>query len=1180
MLNIGSISNAASAAEYHTAKDSQLADPDYQGTMLEGALAERLGIVGEIDEEGLRALYEGEIPQLDSQIDPQINENPAAPEAGAGDGDHTSTADAVITEAGEGANASAEPGAAAVTQARQLQLDFDALQNSSAQTPESSDQAEQPGQGDKAADSPAVLLGSAQAEGHRAGDELIFSVPKSVSILGVTYGDTRLIDAAIAANRETMAYAQKHHAQARVTKNGHTQVERTDNLLWSRVSHGYDDAGLPHFHEHLGLINKTQRADGQLVALDNRAIWANSALLSSINKSILAEKVRGLGYAIERTGNGRGWDISAVPANVREANATRGDMIKDRLTILGKASPEANRIARYETRSFESKTSTPGERNARNREADQALGFDGDAVVAAAKAQTRAPDRVGLFAQLKQTVTQYYKNAIAQHDLRAEVSLANSPYLPSNIRELTQDKGLAMSAVALASAISHYEQREAGFKERDVLRHALDLQQPGVTIEKLDSVMQRHKDAGLIISGPPGKDGSLSPWITTRDALEVESSIIARIEAGQGNGAPYLDADAVGPALQPYLPDSADGPGGKRQLSDDQLRAAQAILANKDSLLLVQGYSGTGKTSLLEPVAAYIRDSGFEVIGLGPTTRAMQELEGAGIPSQTLASFLSQSQRALGGDAEAIVEGKARYGGTHIIVDEMSFVSNRDHEQLLATKELFGFRALTEVGDSYQLQAVDAGKSYELVQRLPVAQATLSEILRQKDENLKAFNLAIREGKVSEAFTAIRGNIIESDDYLRAAAGSYAALGEAARNETLLVTLGNKDRIAANAMVQSSLAEQGALRGEGTQHTIYENRGLTDAQLRDIHHYHKDDILRVGRDSPSTGLKRGDYMVTKVDGKTVHLTNTAGKYARLAPRDYQGGNVARADQNAPQEAIALIDKRSVTIHAGERVRWSAPDRSNRIANGNMATIEHISADGAIKFRLHDDRTVTLKPDDPQIRNFDLGYAVNAHKVQGASADKVIAAADGNERLLATLRTAYVNLTRPVNELELYTNSAAQLEVTIARSNSDKASAVEVAGEYPYSKAGSASDTIGQQGNADRTVPHNVDVRHASGVNMSATRMSILDDLEDHFKPGTNLADALNGHAVKAPDFAASVLEHFDDRTAAAAGRIDPEFASGVVEVEAVLKPEAVPPAQNIDSKVPEKELTRDFDMGM
>jgi conjugative relaxase-like TrwC/TraI family protein len=1170
MLNIGSISNAASATEYHTAIESQLAEADYQGTVLEGELAERLGIAGEVSEDELRALYEGEFPQIDAQIDPQIDESPTAPEAVAGDGDHALTADEAITEAGEGPNASAEPGAVAVTQARQLQLDFDALQNSSAQTPEPSDQAEKPGQGNKAADSPAALSGSAQAEGHRAGDEMIFSVPKS----GVTYGDTRLIDAAIAANRETMAYAQKQYAQARVTKDGHTQVERTDNLLWSRVSHGYDDAGLPHFHEHLGLINKTQRADGQLVALDNRAIWANSALLSSINKSILAEKVRGLGYAIERTGNGRGWDIAAVPATVREANAARGDMIKDRLSELGKASPEANRIARYETRSFESKTSTPGERNARNREADQALGFDGDAVVAAAKAQTRAPDRVGLFAQLKQTVTQYYKDAIAQHDLRAEVSLANSPYLPGNIRELTQDKGLAMSAVALASAISHYEQREAGFKERDVLRHALDLQQPGVSIEKLDSIMQRHKDAGLIISGPPGKDGSPSPWITTRDALEVERSIIARIEAGQGNGVPYLDADAVGPALQPYLPDSADGPGDKRQLSDDQLRAAQAILAKKDSLLLVQGYSGTGKTSLLAPVAAYIRDSGTQVIGLGPTTRAVQELEGAGIPSQTLASFLSQCEHALSGNAQAIAEGKARYGGTHIMVDEMSFVSNRDHDRLLATKELFGFRALTEVGDSYQLQAVDAGKSYELVQRLPVAQATLSEILRQKDENLKAFNLAIREGKVTEAFTAIRGNIIESDDYLRAATKSYAVLGEAARNETLLVTLGNKDRIAANNMVQSSLAEQGALRGAGTQHTIYENRGLTDAQLRDIHHYGAGDVLRVGRDSPSTGLKRGDYTVTKVDGRTVHLTNAAGKYARLTPRDYQGGNVARPDQNPRQEAITLMDKRSVTIHAGERVRWSTPDRSNRIANGNMATIERIGADGAIRFKLHDERVVTLKPDDPQIRNFDLGYAVNAHKVQGASADKVIAAADSNDRLLATVRAAYVNLTRPISELELYTNNAETLEVTIARSTSDKASAVEVAGEYPYREAARL------QANATSNDLRNIDPRHANGENELAARMSILDDLEDHFGAGIKLVSGQNPALAQTPDFAASLLEHFDQRRSEPVASAEPEPSPVTIDMEPTPEPQQQSPESSIESKAPVKELNRDFDMGM
>jgi hypothetical protein len=80
----------------------------------------------------------------------------------------------------------------------------------------------------------------------------------------------------------------------------------------------------------------------------------------------------------------------------------------------------------------------------------------------------------------------------------------------------------------------------------------------------------------------------------------------------------------------------------------------------------------------------------------------VQKIKSAGIYSPTLASFLSQNDCALSGDRLAIAEHKARYGGAHVFIDEMSFVSNRDHDRLLATKELFGFSALTEVGNSYQ----------------------------------------------------------------------------------------------------------------------------------------------------------------------------------------------------------------------------------------------------------------------------------------------------------------------------------------------------------------------------------------------------------------------------------------------------------------------------------------------
>ena len=376
----------------------------------------------------------------------------------------------------------------------------------------------------------------------RMGVELIFSAPKSFSVLAVTGADERLLKAWNKSLELTMAYLEKHYAQTRIKEGGEVRVENTGKVLYAKALHGYDDAGKPHVHTHVALANVTRSADGQLRSLDNSKLWFNAALGSAVHSRFLADLTRQVGFAIEVDPKGNGWDIAAVPDAVKAANASRGADIKGIMAEKGFQSPEANRIGRYETRANIGKDVDPQILNERNAQADRTLGFDAAEVVRDNQARMAPETRLG---KIRQSISQIYTSAIAAHDAKAAFSLRDSPYLPRSMNGITQSPGMVMAHVAMASAIQHHEQRNAGFKERDVFRYALNLQYEGVKPDALHAIMEDLKDRGLLIAGTDGIH------ITTRDSLATEQRIIANIEQARRTARPHVPQAEVASALEP-----------------------------------------------------------------------------------------------------------------------------------------------------------------------------------------------------------------------------------------------------------------------------------------------------------------------------------------------------------------------------------------------------------------------------------------------------------------------------------------------------------------------------------------------------------------------------------------------------------------------------------------------------
>ena len=945
----------------------------------------------------------------------------------------------------------------------------------------------------------------------RKGVELIFSAPKSFSILAVTGGDDRLIKAWNKSVELTMAYLEKHFAQTRIKEGGEVRIEKTGKMLFAQALHGYDDAGKPHVHTHVALANVTRSADGQLRSLDNSKLWFNAALGSAVHSRFLADLTRQVGFGIAVDPKGNTWDIVAVPDEVKVANSTRGADIKGIMAEKGFRSPEANRIARYETRENIGKEVDALTLNERNAAADRALGFDAAEVVRDNQARMAPETRLG---KIKQTIAQFYNNAIASHDAKAAVSLRDSPYLPRSMNGITQSPGVAMAHVALASAIQHHEQRHAGFKERDVFRYALNLQYEGVKPDTLHTIMDGLKDQGLVIAGTDGIH------ITTRDSLATEQRIIANIEQARGSARPHVAKGEVAEALEPYL--ARDQDGQVMALNDGQMAAAELLLTTRDGIALIQGFSGTGKTSTLAPVAQVIaayaamrQHEGQAVFGLAPSRQAVEQLEAVGLPSTTITKFLNENARALAGDEAAIGQARDKYAGAELIIDEASMISNRDFEQLTRLRGVIGLNKETFIGDKKQLQAVDAGKAFEWAQLMDVAKASLTSVVRQRVDDLKSFNELIRDGRVHEAFHQIHDRVVETDDFIKSASFAYLDMDPAQRAKTLVLTAGNDDRHRANVLIQAGLREQGVLQGDGHKVVVYDGKNLTDAQLRDQFRYQLGDVLRVAVKSRSLGLARGDYDVIGKTRTKIIVRDGEGNTARFDPRGFAG-------QDA-RESISLMERRELTLYAGDKVRWTANDNARGLTNGKQATITGIDGD-ALTVETDQGETLELAHTDPQARNLDLAYAVNAHKAQGATAHTALWAARAGHQLLTTVRQAYVNGTRSTHDMTVFTDSLRKLVETIGKSvdaagdtkpNGYKWASIEVTGQMEAMQR--AADQRAQlvMGDDDRdpAMGQSLDGEEADQV----ARLMQLSDLDQHAdaEPGADLARA--GQARREPD---------------------------------------------------------------
>lgn len=225
--------------------------------------------------------------------------------------------------------------------------------------------------------------------GHRAGWDLTFNAPKSISLTALVGEDERVRQAHQGAVQAALDATEKY-VQARM--GGLNAPENTGKWIAATFEHdtarpvnGYS---APHLHTHVIAFNMTEAADGQARSLQPHELFRIQSFATAVYQNELEHELRRLGYTIQR-GNNHAPDIKGYTPEYLAAESQRTAQIKQGMEERGAVGREAESQVKHQVREEKLKL-TPDQLKAENKRSAEAFGNQPQAVVAEAGSTTNA----------------------------------------------------------------------------------------------------------------------------------------------------------------------------------------------------------------------------------------------------------------------------------------------------------------------------------------------------------------------------------------------------------------------------------------------------------------------------------------------------------------------------------------------------------------------------------------------------------------------------------------------------------------------------------------------------------------------------------------------------------------------------------------------------------------------
>ncbi|RYG90081.1 conjugative relaxase [Loktanella sp. IMCC34160] len=825
---------------------------------------------------------------------------------------------------------------------------------------------------------------------HRAGLDLTFSAPKSLSVAALVFGDNRLIEAHDKAVRTAMHYVEAELIQTRRAKNGEIDIVTGGKIIAGLFRHDSSRALDPQLHTHAVIANMVKNPDGHSTALYTDLLFRTQKLGSEIYRNELARDAAALGYRVERQGKDQLVELKDVPPELTARYSKRRAEIEKALAGRGMAdTAKTAELAALATRTAKTKDLDRQELKAAWEREAEATGID--------------KDQMARIVQATKERAQFH--------------------VPGVVRSGSEAPAPSDAVASLRQAIAHISETAVHYSEKDLIGEALKFANTA-DLGQIENAIAEAKREYILV--PAKVVTAKEPQWTDVVTLTQERAMARLFRQGQKVAAirlpRYYDRNGTvdrrpQKALEKRLSQTSLTPGQKN--------AVTTALTGQGRVVGVQGYAGTGKTFALAHLVKEAQRAGYTVEGVAPSAQAVAQLSEALPTSETLQARLLR-QRSADRDNDP--------RKTILVVDEASMVSTKQMRTLLHQAEESKIARVVLVGDVQQLDSVAAGTPFALLQRLGMRTAVMDDIQRQRNvDALAVVNHAIA-GEVQEAFRRIQNIDTPKEGAAVGAAQRWLALDADQRRTTGLVTPSNRTREAINTEIRDGLKAEGTLGLEDRSLPTLTPLRMSRAQVADPRSYRIGDIVIPHQSVKAAGLVRGhQYEVVEITGKQTGLIL----------KDMAGGAALPFSPQQNSKAAASVDVYEPSqkdFAENERIKFRIADKSLRIKNGDTGQIVQTDGD-QIHIRMSDSTIRALPLDSLAARGLDHGYALTAHDFQGATVDRIIVAMTANETL-ADQKNFYVAVSRARDEITLVTDKPEDLARRLEEQTGQKITALE------------------------------------------------------------------------------------------------------------------------------------------
>lgn len=535
-------------------------------------------------------------------------------------------------------------------------------------------------------------------DGHVMGLDMTFSAPKDFSAV-FAGADAATREALIEVLQQSAKTALDYAESAVVTRHGvGGRVKQiAEAAIAACYTHFASRALDPQLHVHAFMFNVGKRKESaEWSALEHRTQFDRKMATGILFRVEMAARLKGLGFGIVPTGPF--FAIQGISDHQRDALSKRSHEINEELREKGMSESDgaAREVAALNTRSTKAEPKLP--ELLKRFEADaKALGITPQSV-AAMRSATPTPEPE--FAIDHEAVLD---------DLMSTQSCATAQEALTRICELAMGRWDASRCLAELDAFMSHEQ-----------------------------VIQL------------GRTEHLTEVFTSKSTKDMEKEISALVKAGLDSRTHRLAARHIDQEFDRLESELRRKLGVNVSLAQ-QRKAALHIASDTGDHAFVEGWAGTGKTTMLSAVGKAYKANGFKVLGCCQSAAASQNLaRETGIPSNTIASLLISIQ-----NKKTKLTPK-----TILVLDEAGMVGSREFGLLQKAVTEAGAKFVC-VGDPKQLQPIEAGGIFASLMRLH-GKAEISNIQRQRTDFEPLLDWLQKHGHGKASITPERAKALRS----------------------------------------------------------------------------------------------------------------------------------------------------------------------------------------------------------------------------------------------------------------------------------------------------------------------------------------------------------------------------------------------------------------------------------